>query len=370
MIPARRLSRLLILLPSTRMGGTERHTADLAIRLAQRTGLQVHLAAAPSLLRHLPAVVTTHPADLDWEAPDAAARQSDAARGLIATLCPDAAFVPLPWPDAAPGILPALAEAALPRLVLLHLAGKAPSAAPPAGLDGAVIAAVSLPVARRAEATWSLPPGRIAVLPNPAPPPPKADRAVSRAAIRSGLGLPPGAPLLLFLGRLEEAKGADLLPAIADRLPFHLAIAGDGPLRGLLEARAAGDPRGLMRVLGPLADPSPWLLAADALLLPSRLEGAPLVFLEAAAHRCPVVATAAALEALDDAAQFAAIAGTPDPPGLAAAAEATLADPATTTARTLRAAAFAARHTPDRALTETMSLLRATFLRLPEAFAA
>ena len=49
--------------------------------------------------------------------------------------------------------------------------------------------------------------------------------------------------------------------------------------------------------MGHVRDVADWSLAADALLLPSRLEGCPLVFLEAAARRCPVVATAAAVEA-------------------------------------------------------------------------
>ena len=43
------------------------------------------------------------------------------------------------------------------------------------------------------------------------------------------------------------------------------------------------DPAGWLRMLGQLADPTPWYLAADALVLPSVLEGLPLVFLEAAA---------------------------------------------------------------------------------------
>ena len=49
-------------------------------------------------------------------------------------------------------------------------------------------------------------------------------------------------------------------------------------------------------------DVADWLLAADALLLPSRLEGCPLVFLEAAVRRCPVIASGDALEAFGDAA--------------------------------------------------------------------
>jgi hypothetical protein len=164
-------------------------------------------------------------------------------------------------------------------------------------------------VAARAARLFGLPAARVAILPNPAPRPSPVARDVARATLRRAIGLPDDAPLILFVGRLEEAKGADLLPDVSARLRMPLACLGDGPLRGLLQARATGDPRGLLHVLGPVAVPAPWYLAADALLLPSRLEGAPLVFLEAAAHRLPVVATAAALEALGpDAPRLARIA--------------------------------------------------------------
>lgn len=363
MIGTRRLSRLLVLLPATRIGGTERHTAELCARLAARAGLGVDLAADAALhgglAALLPPCVTLHDAALGDPA-----RQAAEARRLRAATRPDAAFVPLPWPDAGDALLPELRG--LPRLVLLHLAPEAPPPdTPPAlGLEEAVIAAVSAPLARRAAMAWGLPPGTVTVLPNPAPRPAPQDGAVARAAVRGGLGLADGVPLLLFVGRLEDAKGADLLPDISARLPLPLAVGGDGPLRGFLDARAGGDPRGLLRMLGPLADPAPWYLAADALLMPSRLEGAPLVFLEAAAHRCPVVATAAALEALGaEAPLLAWIAATADPRGMAEATAAALADPAATAARVAAAAAHAARHDWPGTVEAVLGLLRAATLR-------
>jgi glycosyltransferase involved in cell wall biosynthesis len=190
------------------------------------------------------------------------------------------------------------------------------------------------------------------------------DRGMARATIRAALGLPPGAPLVVFVGRLEEAKGADLLPYISDRLTATLAIAGDGPLRGDLEEAAAMDRRGLMRLLGPVADPAPWYLAADAVLMPSRLEGVPLVFLEAAAHRCPVVASPAALEGLGALAPtLARIAATADSAGLAAAVAALLARPADAAPMVEAAAAHAARQSPEAALEATLGLLRMAVLR-------
>jgi glycosyltransferase involved in cell wall biosynthesis len=375
MIATRRLERLLILLPSTRMGGTERHTARLATAVA-RQGVAVTLAAEPALHAALaPAIgggVVLRGAALGWEAPDAAARQAAALRDLIAETRPDLAFLPLPWPAAAPGLFPALAEARLPRLVLAHLAGEATEPLPGVAesLRGAVLAAVSAPTARRAAAAWGVPEAAFALLPNPAPRPVAMDRAVTRATLRAGLGLPPDAPLVLFLGRLEGVKGADLLPAIAQRLTGTLAVAGDGPLRGLLDSRAAQDPRGVLRMLGTLADPVPWLVAADVLLLPSRLEGMPLVFLEAAACRCPVVATPAALEALGaDAPRFARLAP-PDPARLAITLQEALEDKAGTAERVALAAAHAARCTREASFAGALGLLRAALARRDERMAA
>jgi glycosyltransferase involved in cell wall biosynthesis len=108
-------------------------------------------------------------------------------------------------------------------------------------------------------------------------------------------------------------------------------------------------------------DVGEWLVAADALLLPSRLEGCPLVFLEAAARLCPVVATAAALEAFGDAAwDLAAIAADDAVSALADGAAAALTAPAA--ARRLRVeAAFlrAARWDEAAMLREYAGLLRA-----------
>jgi glycosyltransferase involved in cell wall biosynthesis len=281
-------------------------------------------------------------------------------------------MLPLAWPDAGLGLM--RAAAALPCLVLFHLAaeGDAPEGAaelaPALGLEQAAIAAVSAPVAARAARAFGLPEARVAILPNPAPRPAPIARDVARAVLRGAIGVAADGPLVLFVGRLEEAKGAELLPEVSARLKVPLACLGDGPLRGLLQARAAGDPRGLLRILGPVADPAPWYRAADALLLPSRLEGAPLVFLEAAAHRLPVIATAAALEALGaDAPRMARI-SEPTATALATAVEETLADAAGSVMRVEAAAAHAASLDWDGTMDGLAGLLRgAATSRRPEA---
>lgn len=363
MIASRRLGRLLVALPSTRFGGTERHSAELAARLGTM-GLAVTLAAEPAMLPSLEAALPAGfpaprllAAGIGWpEAErDAVARQRQAASALLAEVAPDVTLLPLPWPDAGLGLMQALAEARLPRLALLHLAAEGPAPAaiaatlPGIGVDGMAWSAVSAPVARRAAAFFGLAPSRIAVIDNPAPPPPPIpqDRALIRTALRRSLGLRGDAPLVAFIGRLEEAKGADLLPAIADRLGVTLVCIGEGPLRGYLDAQALADPRGMLRVLGRIAEPMPWYMAADALLLPSRLEGAPLVFLEAASMGCPVVATAAAMEGLPPG--LARVAA-PTPADLAGAVHDLLADAAGTAAMIGRARAEAARRSWDRAM--------------------
>src|SRR5688500_4041934 len=75
-------------------------------------------------------------------------------------------------------------------------------------------------------------------------------RDVDVAAVRAQLGAPSGAMLVLGLGRLVEKKGFTHLVAAAARVPgVFVALAGDGDLRGELEAQAAGAP---VRLVGAL----------------------------------------------------------------------------------------------------------------------
>lgn len=104
-------------------------------------------------------------------------------------------------------------------------------------------------------------------------------------------------PRVLFVGRLVPYKGVDVLIDAAARLaPAHVLIAGDGPLRHTLEARAAAAGlAGRLRFLGPLsdADLAAHLHACDVFVLPSvsRQETFGVVQLEAMACGRPVVST-------------------------------------------------------------------------------
>jgi glycosyltransferase involved in cell wall biosynthesis len=102
---------------------------------------------------------------------------------------------------------------------------------------------------------------------------------------------------LLFVGRLVEAKGVDVLLDACVRLrdegvPFHLDIVGDGPERGMLEERAR-DSRLADRVTfhGMQNDPGRFFQNRSVVVQPSRWEGLPLVTLEAMRARCPIVAS-------------------------------------------------------------------------------
>ncbi len=104
---------------------------------------------------------------------------------------------------------------------------------------------------------------------------------------------------LACVGRMTEEKGhRDLIDAIA-RLPtgvppIRLWMIGDGPLRDQLQCQARDScSRHQIEFIGSLANPAPYIAAADALVLPSRFEGMPNVVLEAMSLGTPVIATRA-----------------------------------------------------------------------------
>ena len=100
-------------------------------------------------------------------------------------------------------------------------------------------------------------------------------------------------PMALFVGRLEEAKGIDVLLAAARRIAtaMEIVVVGAGPLQGQVE-KAHGD--GIVRYLGPCgwSEIAELMDRASALVVPSLSEeNCPMVVLEAGARGCPVVAS-------------------------------------------------------------------------------
>lgn len=100
--------------------------------------------------------------------------------------------------------------------------------------------------------------------------------------------------VVLTLARLHPQKGhAYLLAAAAQVHDVTFVLAGDGPLRGELEAQARElGVADRCVFLGDRSDVPDLLAAADLLVLPSLFEGLPLSVLEAMAAQRPVVATA------------------------------------------------------------------------------
>lgn len=100
-----------------------------------------------------------------------------------------------------------------------------------------------------------------------------------RAAARRAFGLPTSGGVVLFVGRLVAKKGIDRVVRAFEPLAASgavLAVAGDGPLDGLLDAP-------FVRRLGfvPAERMAEVYAAGDVLVLPSRGEGFPLTVQEA-----------------------------------------------------------------------------------------
>lgn len=99
------------------------------------------------------------------------------------------------------------------------------------------------------------------------------------------------APLqLLAYGRFAEVKNFEnLIRAMRSfsQNEVQLTLFGDGPLRPRLRAIAAGQTN--VRLFGPQDDPSLWLRAADAVILPSRYEAFGLVATEARMAATPPI---------------------------------------------------------------------------------
>lgn len=116
-------------------------------------------------------------------------------------------------------------------------------------------------------------------------------------ALRAGAARtarPAAGPYALYVGKLEENKGADLLPGVAARagLALPLVVVGDGALRSAIDAEARA--RGVdLRIKGwlPRDETLGWLAGASLLVFPSRgPESLSRVLIEAGALGVPAAA--------------------------------------------------------------------------------
>lgn len=104
-------------------------------------------------------------------------------------------------------------------------------------------------------------------------------KAANKYLLQAELGLAPGDwPLIVFIGRLAEQKGADLIVAAQDellRLPAQYAIlaSGDAQLERALRSMAEAAPgRVAVRIAHDERIAHRFYAAADILLMPSRFE--------------------------------------------------------------------------------------------------
>lgn len=149
--------------------------------------------------------------------------------------------------------------------------------------------AVSRFVASRLRERFHVAAEKIVVIPNAA----KTD-AMANPVPRTELTRRDTGPVVLTVARLDGQKGiTHLLDAVTTVPHASFAIAGDGPNRAALEARAAAlGVSDRVRFLGHRRDVPSLLAAADLFVLPSLYEGLPLSVLEAMAAGVPVIATA------------------------------------------------------------------------------
>jgi D-inositol-3-phosphate glycosyltransferase len=184
-------------------------------------------------------------------------------------------------------------------------------------------------------------PGRIRIVP------PGVDHAFfgpgHRPQARRALGLPQTGRLLLFVGRIQPLKRADVAIETLAELrqrgdePYRLVVVGgpSGPHgeKSLQSLHDAADARGVREHVHFVAPQPHELLssyyrAADVCIVPSRSESFGLVALEAAACGTPVVASAVGgLTTLVDHGHTGYLVDDPDPVAYAAAVRRTFDEP-------------------------------------------
>jgi glycosyltransferase involved in cell wall biosynthesis len=110
-------------------------------------------------------------------------------------------------------------------------------------------------------------------------------------AFRRQAGIGDEETIVLYVGRLSEEKRPEWVIELAselDDVDTRVVMIGDGPLRKQAEEAAESDAIVWIPDLEPIG---PAMAAADLLVLPSRIEGIPMVAMEALAFGTPIVAT-------------------------------------------------------------------------------
>lgn len=113
--------------------------------------------------------------------------------------------------------------------------------------------------------------------------------------VRRELGIAPQAPVVGYVGRLEEVKGPHLFIDAAMKIgkvypQAHYLMVGDGPMKDELRKKARGVPH--LHIMGYRTDIADCIAALDILLITSLNDGFNLAAVEAMASSKPIVATA------------------------------------------------------------------------------
>jgi glycosyltransferase involved in cell wall biosynthesis len=138
------------------------------------------------------------------------------------------------------------------------------------------------------------PSDRVRVVP-PAGPPPQPTRTA--AEVRAGLGVAPGAPLVVCVARLHPQKDLPTLLHAAEVLrvsipDVQIVIVGEGPQEEELQRTVDGRGlAGVVRLAGPSTNAADEMAAADAVVVTSLWESGPLVAAEALLLGRPLVST-------------------------------------------------------------------------------
>jgi glycosyltransferase involved in cell wall biosynthesis len=122
------------------------------------------------------------------------------------------------------------------------------------------------------------------------------DPGEARGRLHERFAIDRTAPLIAYVGSLDERKGVGELPSILNEVrrngpAAHLAIAGAGSLEPLLRRRFAPDLQSsTVHLLGHISPVDDLIAAADVIVLPSRVEGISQVLIQAAVAGTPFVA--------------------------------------------------------------------------------
>ena len=116
------------------------------------------------------------------------------------------------------------------------------------------------------------------------------------AEVTTTIGAAPGDLIVGFSGRWSEEKNPLVFVELARRLqhlPIRFVMTGAGTLRREIEQALvfADLVAGTFYLVGEVKDVIPWLRSYDVLVLPSKLDGRPLVVMESLAVGVPVIAS-------------------------------------------------------------------------------